>query len=211
MNRYTISILGNKIFFEIISELKYFSKSNVKYYKDVESYLNKSKERNQVVVYFIDDPEKFSINKIEIIKDPVLLINKSLNKKILFSESVDQINMPFTIIDFEKKIISAIAKNNYKKNSIINLGSYVIDKNERKIKKNNIELKLSEKEVNFLVLFSENKKPLSRNYVLKNVWNYSSKTETHTVETHIYRLRKKIHEKFDDNNFIKNNNEGYYV
>ena len=119
--------------------------------------------------------------------------------------------MPFTILDFKKKVITAIAKNEFKKNSLIHLSCYIIDKNVRKIKKNNLELQLSEKEINFLVLFSKNKKPISRNLVLKNVWNYSAESETHTVETHIHRLRKKILEKFGDNNFIKNDNKGYYI
>ena len=87
----------------------------------------------------------------------------------------------------------------------------MIDKNERKIKKNNLELKLSEKEISFLILFSENKEPISRSLVLKNVWKYSSESETHTVETHIHRLRKKIFEKFGDKSFIKNNYQGYYI
>ena len=119
--------------------------------------------------------------------------------------------MPFTILDFEKKVISLIAKNEFKKNSLINLSGYVIDKNERKIKKNNLELKLSEKEINFLILFSQTQKPISRNLVLKKVWNYSEKTETHTIETHVHRLRKKISEKFGDDAFIKNNSKGYYI
>ena len=97
------------------------------------------------------------------------------------------------------------------KNSLIQLNDYIIDKNERKIKKNDLELQLSEKEINFLVLFSKSKEPVNRNVVLKNVWNYSSESETHTIETHIYRLRKKIFNKFGDNNFIKNNDKGYYI
>ena len=94
---------------------------------------------------------------------------------------------------------------------MINLNGYLIDKNERKIKKNNIELQLSEKEISFLILFSKNKDPINKNLVLKKVWNYSLDTETHTVETHIYRLRKKILKKFNDDDFIKNNNKGYYI
>ena len=78
--------------------------------------------------------------------------------------------MPFTISDFEKKVISIIAKSEFKKNSLINLSDYIIDKNERKIKKNNLELKLSEKEINFLILFSEKKEPVSKKMVLKNVF-----------------------------------------
>jgi len=119
--------------------------------------------------------------------------------------------MPFTIFDFKKKIVSLIAKNEFKKNSLIDLKGYIIDKNERKIKKNNLELQLSEKEVDFLVLFSEIKDPIKRDLLLKKVWNYSDETETHTLETHIHRLRKKILDKFNDNDFIKNNKKGYYI
>ena len=61
------------------------------------------------------------------------------------------------------------------------------------------------------ILFSKSKKPITRHFVLTNVWHYSSESETHTVETHIHRLRKKILEKFGDNNFIKNNKKGYYI
>jgi DNA-binding response OmpR family regulator len=119
--------------------------------------------------------------------------------------------MPFKILDFEQKIISLKAKYQFNRSSLINLGTYVIDKNQRKIKKNNLELQLTEKEINFLLLFAENKKPLNRNFVLNKVWNYSKDAETHTIETHIHRLRKKILKKFNDSNFIKNNDKGYYI
>ena len=119
--------------------------------------------------------------------------------------------MPFRILDFNKKIISVLAKYEFSKSSIIKLKDYIIDKNERKIKKNNLEMKLSEKEIDFLILFSKSEEPITKNFVLKNVWNYSIESETHTVETHIHRLRKKILEKFGDKDFIKNNNKGYYI
>ena len=143
---------------------------------------------------------------------PSILITESLIPKSKVSNELkEQIKMPFTILEFKKKLISLIAKNEFKKNSLIQLKDYIIDKNERKIKKNDLELQLSEKEINFLILFSESKEAISRSLVLKNVWNYSSESETHTVETHIHRLRKKILEKFGDNNFIKNTNKGYYI
>ena len=104
-----------------------------------------------------------------------------------------------------------MARSKFRKRSLINLSGYIIDKNERKIKKNDLELQLTEKEINFLILFSQTTKPISRNLVLKTVWNYSAEADTHTVETHIHRLRKKILEKFDDKNFIKNNDKGYYI
>ena len=126
-------------------------------------------------------------------------------------ELVEYLNMPFNVFDLYKKIISLIAKFEFKKVSLINLKDYIIDKNERKIKKNNIELQLTEKETELLVLFSKEKEPLSRNFVLRSVWKYSTKTDTHTVETHIHRLRKKFLDKFKDKNFIKNNSKGYYI
>ena len=127
------------------------------------------------------------------------------------SNFVEQLNIPFRILDLEKKIVSLLARYKFNKSSLINLSGYTIDKNERKVRKNNLVLQLTEKEINFLILFSQNNQPLSRNFILKNVWNYSSKSDTHTVETHIHRLRKKFLEKFKDSNFIKNNDKGYYI
>ena len=124
---------------------------------------------------------------------------------------LEKISTPFRVLDLEKKIIFLLSKYEFNKFSLINLSGYVIDKNERKIKKNDLELQLTEKEIEFLISFTKSSKSLSKNYVLKNVWNYSDETDSHTVETHIYRLRKKILEKFNDNNFIKNNEEGYYI
>ena len=207
MNSYTISIFANKIFFEIIKEIKLFSHFKIKHYEDLDLCVKEAEKENQLVVFFINP-----LNKIKISNFPSILIVKS-PKPIsrLFGDFNEQLNMPFTILDFKKKIVSLIAKNEFKKNSLIRLNGYIIDKNERKIKRNNLELKLSEKEVNFLILFSASKKPINKNLVLKNVWKYSEKTETHTVETHIHRLRKKISKKFGDNDFIKNNKMGYYI
>ena len=126
-------------------------------------------------------------------------------------EFIEKLAIPFSALILQKKIVSLLSKYNYKKSSLINLRNYTIDKNERKIKKNNLELQLTEKEINFLILFSESDKPLNRNFVLRKVWHYSSETETHTIETHVHRLRKKIMEKFNDSDFIKNNDEGYYI
>ena len=203
MNNFTISIFDNKIFFEIIKEIKLFSKFKVKHYNDLNKCLEDAKKMSQISIFFSNIKEK-NIPSISIVK------SKTSSKKSP-GQINEELKMPFTILDFEKKIVSVIAKNEFRKNSLVHLNGYIIDKNERKIKKNNLELKLSEKEVNFLVLFSESQKPINKNIVLKSVWKYSSDSETHTVETHIHRLRKKILEKFDDNNFIKNNDKGYYI
>lgn len=208
----TISIFGNKIFSEILHEMKLFSKYKVKYYDDVNLCINDAKDKNQLVVFFVSEINKNFLSDIKNFFFPLILIGESpVLKNITSSEIESKLNTPFTILDFKKKVITAVAKNEFKKNSLINLNDYTIDKNERKIKKNNLELQLSEKEISFLILFSKNKEPISRSLVLKKVWKYSSESETHTVETHIHRLRKKIFEKFKDKNFIKNNNQGYYI
>ena len=212
MTNLTISIFGNKIFSEILNEIKLFSKYRIKYYEDLNLCINDAEKKSQLIIFFVSELTKNFFYEIKKSNFPSIFVGESsVLKNIVLDERKNQLNMPFTILDFEKKVIAAIAKNEFKKNSLINLRGYVIDKNERKIKKNNLELQLSEKEINFLILFSKNKKPISRSLVLKNVWNYSSESETHTVETHIHRLRKKISEKFGDNAFIKNNNKGYFI
>ena len=212
MSNVTISIFGNKIFLEIIRELKLFPKYKITYYEDLDLCIKDAVKFNLLVIFFIEEKNKNFFNENKINNFPSILITESSTLKNTFSNELsEQLNMPFTIMEFKKKVILLIAKNEFKKNSLIQLNDYIIDKNERKIKKNDLELQLSEKEINFLVLFSKSKEPINRNVVLKNVWNYSSKSETHTIETHIYRLRKKIFKKFGDNNFIKNNDKGYYI
>ena len=208
----TISIFGNKIFLEIINEIKLFSKFKVQYYENLNLCVQDAEKHNSLVVFFVKKKDINYFSEKKIYNFPSILITESSVPKSIFSSELrEQLSMPFTILEFEKKIISLVAKNEFKKNSLIQLVDYTIDKNGRKIMKNNLELKLSEKEINFLILFSKNREPISRNLVLKKVWNYSSESETHTVETHIHRLRKKILEKFGDDNFIKNNNKGYYI
>ena len=212
MTNSTISIFGNKIFLEIINEVRLFSKFKIQYYEDLNLCEQDAEKHNTLAIFFVGKKDISSFRKSKINNFPSILITESSIPKSMFSSELrEQLKMPFTILEFEKKVISLLAKNEFRKNSLIKLDDYIIDKNERKIKKNDLELQLSEKEINFLILFSKNKEPISRNLVLKNVWHYSSKTETHTVETHIHRLRKKILEKFGDDNFIKNNNKGYYI
>ena len=76
---------------------------------------------------------------------------------------------------------------------------------------NNIKLKLTEKEINTITYLSKSEKPVSINELQEKVWSYQSDIETHTVETHIYRLRKKILDTFNDKNFIISEKNGYQI
>ncbi len=212
MDKLTISIFGNKIFSEILHEMKLFSRFSTKYCNDFSSFMKEVNNRNHLIVFFVNKENEDYLHKIKIYNFPLILIfQNSKSFDLISGELVEKLNAPFKIFDFNKKITILSAKSKFKKNSLINLNNYIIDKNKRKIKKNNLELQLSEKEIDFLILFTKTKKPINKDFVLKNAWNYSLESETHTVETHVHRLRKKILEKFGDKNFIKNDDKGYYI
>ena len=211
MTNLTISVLENQIFFKIIKETNLFSKYKIKFYDKLSLLIDNSFNDKEIIIFFLTEKNKKDYNELVKKNVPIIIINKYSSKIFQLNNYVEKINIPFRILDFNKKIISLLARYEFSKSSIIKLKDYIIDKNERKIKKNNLELKLTEKEINFLILFSKNQKPLNRKFVLENVWNYASSSETHTVETHIHRLRKKILDTFNDKNFIKNNTEGYYI
>ena len=212
MGNLTISVIENKIFLEIIDELKLFTKYKIKFYHDLSLLTDDFTNPDELFIFFLTDVNKKDYEKLVKNNLPLIVINKPLGSKPILSNAfVELINMPFRALDLEKMIVSHSARFKFRKSSLINLRNYIIDKNERKIKKNNLELQLTEKEISFLILFAQNDKPLTRNFLLKNVWNYSSTSETHTIETHIHRLRKKILKKFNDDNFIKNNNQGYFI
>ena len=212
MNNLTISIFGNKILSDIANEIKLFSNFKIKFYDNFDLCMEEAENFEQLVIMFLRDISKQDYIKFEKNKFPLIIIsNIAISKNFLSNEFTELLNIPFAILDLNKKIISLLAKYEFSKSSLISLGNYTIDKNERKIKKSDLELQLTEMEINFLILFSKNNKPLSRNFFLKNLWCYSPESDTHTIETHIHRLRKKIFDKFNDKNFIKNNNKGYYI
>jgi len=190
-----------------MSELKIFSKFNIVFFED-----KKLSNNNQIIIFFYHKDCKEFYNKIIEKKVPIILISETQNENnIAENEFTEKLNKPFNVLELNKKIVLLLARYQFYKSSLIHLNDYIIDRNERKIKKNNIELQLTEKEINFLILFTKSKKPITKKFILENVWKYSIESDTHTIETHIHRLRKKIFEKFKDNNFIKNNSRGYYI
>ena len=212
MGNSSISVYGSKIFLEIITEVSLFSKYSLQYYNNLDLCIKESEKENKLIIIFLTEQNKNLCKKINNKNLPVIFVGENTNlKNIDLYEFFEKINIPFFLNDLDKKIVSLFARIEFKNNSLISLRNYIVDKNERLGKKNNIELRLSEKEISFLVLFSTSKSEVSKNLVLKKVWNYSSESETHTVETHVHRLRKKILKVFNDSNFIKNNKKGYYI
>ena len=121
------------------------------------------------------------------------------------------VNLPITFNEFNKKIIEINTRKKFSLNSSILIKNYVLDKNEKKLKKDKYFVVLTEKEIQLLELLFNSKEPVKKKIILEKVWNYASDADTHTVETHIYRLRKKIIDKFKDDNFIVNTKEGYLI
>ena len=134
---------------------------------------------------------------------------QEINKTNIEKNTEVIIKLPLNILQFNQEIINVCKKFEFNNNSLISIKNYILDKNERILKKNNTSLKITEKEIDFIEILNSSTKPLSRDFILKNIWNYSTDTDTHTVETHIYRLRQKIKDKFKDSNFIKNSKKGY--
>ena len=114
MNSITISIFGNKIFSEIISEIRLFSKFDVKYYEDLNLCLNDTKDKNCVYIFFINEKNQSLLNDGRIANFPSLWIKKSsTNKNIPLNHLIERLNTPFTILDFEKKVILLLAKSKF--------------------------------------------------------------------------------------------------
>ena len=127
-------------------------------------------------------------------------------RKIIYFES-----LPLSLTKLVEKINILLIQQRYNYQSKINIKNYILDLNSRTIVNNNKHLKLTEKEIDIILFLNDSKKPEKINVLQNKVWGYSQKLETHTVETHIYRLRKKIRDSFNDENFILSLDDGYSI
>ena len=163
-----------------------------------------------------------SIILSKFINKDYLFKNKNIEqKKIIFllkkNENFNKINnsqyifYPFNIYDLVEKINTELIKQKYNDQSFIKILNYSLDINSRIISNDSGRLKLTEREVDIILFLNDHKKPQKVNILQNQVWKYSSELETHTVETHIYRLRKKIIDKFKDDNFILSDENGYFI
>ncbi len=166
-------------------------------------------------------------------------LDLDLNFNIIFSDSVDTLNdelkkldnyliisnkrhldisnqfvldiIPINIFKLVEKINIELLKLQFNSQSELKVNNYTIDLNSREMLTNNTRLKLTEKEINTIIYLSKSNKPVSIDELQEKVWSYQSDIETHTVETHIYRLRKKILNIFNDNEFIISKKNGYQI
>ena len=146
-----------------------------------------------------------------------LIINQNINKIIFHNskkieglDNIEKLNLPASFNEINKIVVNNIVKKKFKTNSSLKINDYKLDKNLRKLIKDTVYLDLTEKEIELIELLKK-KSFIKKKEILSSIWRYSDEADTHTVETHIYRLRKKIKDIFNDNTFIKSSKKGYTI
>ena len=207
MFKYNIIVTEFNLLYQILFEINDYLKFNLS--KTNLKDINKIDISNSIIL------SKF-IYKDELIKE------KKINSdQIIFfltsNESIKNINdykyiiKPFNIDNFLEKINVQLLKKKFNDQSFIKISTYTLDLNSRIISNNKDSLKLTEKEISIILFLNKNKTPQKVSVLQNEVWGYVSELETHTVETHIYRLRKKINDQFNDDSFILSQDDGYLI
>ena len=133
------------------------------------------------------------------------------NKNLKVQNQIFLDNLPIKINKLVEKINIEFMRQQFSNQSKVKINNYTIDSNSREMSRESVKLKLTEKEVNAIIYLSNALNPVSINELQHQVWSYHSDLETHTVETHIYRLRKKISNTFKDDEFIISKKNGYEI
>ncbi len=156
----------------------------------------------------LEDTEKSLNEKVKKLNNYLIISNKKQSniRNLLVLD-----NIPINIFKLVEKLNIEFLKLQFNSQSEFKVNNYIIDLNSREMLINNTKLKLTEKEINTITYLSKSSKPVSIDELQEEVWSYQSDIETHTVETHIYRLRKKILNTFNDNEFILSKKNGYQI
>ena len=214
MNKQTINIVGVHTLYNIFEEIKDNLSFNVANFDKEDNFLklyreNKIDIANSLILTKAENKDLF-VKKNNINKQNIFLFyNKDNNYDINLEYNL--LKYPIEIYSLIEKINIQLIKQKYNYQSKIKLNDYYLDLNSRNIVKKDKSLKLTEREIDIILFLNDKKKPQKINILQSQVWEYSSDLETHTVETHIYRLRKKINNKFKDNKFIISTDEGYII
>jgi len=194
MIKQNIYIINSNPLYEILDEIKENLSFEIIKYKNEEAF-------------FKDDHLNIKNSLIIINSKKKLFLNENISKK----NYMDFKNFPLSINKLIQLINIQLIKLRFNFQSKINIKNYKLDLNSKFISKHNTSLKLTEKEIEVILYLNENKSKHNVLDLQNNIWGYSAGMETHTVETHIYRLRKKISEKFKDSNFILSHPKGYFI
>ena len=182
---------------KIFIEIKDYFNFDVNYFNEKKDLIKK-----------INEDKKFLVNSIILVnqKDLSFLKSKTHEKQIYCITK-----FPIKILNLIDQLNARLIQQNYSAQSNININKYILNTNSRILKKSDNELKLTEREIDTILFLKNENKPVNVNILQKKVWKYGKDLETHTVETHIYRLRKKIKDVFNDDSLIQSKKDGYKI
>ena len=189
MNKQSILIFKLPELFKILNELKDYLDFNIYNFSEKQELFNFNKNKYESYLVLTDIKNQIQDEKFQLI----------LSK------------LPVSIYSIIEKINICLLKQKYSEQSDVIIGKYSIDINSRSIKSTHQSLKLTQREIQIILFLNQSNSPQNVDNLQKKVWGHNSNLETHTVETHIYRLRKKISEKFEDSKFINSTKEGYKI
>ena len=192
MSKSAVYILNFKDLYNIIYEIKNFFNFELFNSEDMKSIMENQNKRSA--------------------KSFIIVTKKKINEDSINNKQIITIDsFPLNFFGLIEKINSSLLMQQYDFQSNINIAGYKLDINSRVISFNNNKLKLTERETQIILFLKNQNKPINIDILQKEVWGFSKELETHTVETHVYRLRKKLKKSFDDQNFIKSDKKGYFI
>ena len=214
MIKQNINIVGMPILYNILEEIKENLSFKIENFTKPDDFLNffnedKSENKNFFIITTISNKD-FFINKIKLEKKNIFFLCHK-NNKVDINHNYNVFKYPINIYNLIEKINIQLIKYKYSFQSKIRVKNYSLDLNSRTISIENKSLKLTEREMEIILFLNDYKTPQKINDLQNKVWSYSSELETHTVETHIYRLRKKISNNFQDEHFIISTDNGYLI
>ena len=214
MIKQNINIVGVPILYNILEEIKENLSFKIENFTKLDDFLNffnenKSENKDFFIITTISNKD-FFINKIKLEKKNIFFLCQK-NIKVDIDHNYNVFKYPINIYNLIEKINIQLIKYKYSFQSKIRVKNYSLDLNSRTISIENKSLKLTEREMEIILFLNDCKTPQKINDLQNKVWSYSSGLETHTVETHIYRLRKKISNSFQDEHFIISTDNGYFI
>lgn len=197
MNKQVVNFVQLTKLYNILNEIKNFLYFDIKNYSNKDDFfqdLNKNNSLHQSTIV-TNSIENFKPNTKNIDMRNILVFE---NFPIQLNKIIDKINIQ-------------LIKQRYDFQSKISIKNYNLNLNSRIISKNKKDLKLTEREIDIILFLKKQNEPKTIDVLQNEIWHYSSDLETHTVETHIYRLRKKIKDQFNDKSFIVSYKDGYSI
>lgn len=215
MQNYSIITVGSPVFFECMQEQKTeYNLQNLKSFKEVKEILKTPLIDVYVFLFFVDDLEKLDLKELKKIKYPKIFFSKkSENFKTLKKDNVlsSFLELPVNYQDLEKIIKLAILKFKFLFQSKVEIGKYNLDKNERTISYGKKSAKLTERELDIILYLSGKKEGATKQEIMKDIWSHGEEIDSHTYETHLYRLRQKLQSKLSDKKFISVEDGKYFI